>query len=120
MYSKKYINSDAGYSITPPPGYDGSRFGSRSDGRDDGFPPYNSPPQVYMPQKSKQKKADIPPKDEGDISDKTDEKKETIFPFLKEGIGQEELLIIALLIVLVSEKNISNELILMLGLLLCI
>lgn len=26
--------------LTPPPGYDGSRFRTRSDGRDDGYPPY--------------------------------------------------------------------------------
>ncbi len=39
---------------------------------------------------------------------------------MKNGIGQEELLLIALLIVLVGEKNVSPEIVLILALLLCI
>ncbi|MBQ5332681.1 MAG: hypothetical protein J6K92_05430 [Oscillospiraceae bacterium] len=130
MYSKKQMGyPQRGYSITPPPGYDGSRFRSRSDGRDDAFPPYDNPPQVYAPEKkggahvSSENSADNedifsfdhPPKSAIKVK-----KDESFFPFLKKGIGNEELIIIALLIVLISENNISSELVLMLGLLLCI
>ena len=34
---------DRGFTLTPPPGYDGSRFKTRSDGRDDAFPMYGDP-----------------------------------------------------------------------------
>ncbi len=41
--SQKYSPRASGFSapdtLTPPPGYDGSRFRRRSDGRDDSFPP---------------------------------------------------------------------------------
>ncbi len=128
MYSKKNSGMDSGdYIITPPPGYDGSRFGSRSDGRDDAFPPYDRPPQVYSPAKrnrqpSRQKDIVIEKEEKCDCEEHTEEKKDKsgFFPFLKNGITQEELLIIALLIVLVSEKKCTPELVLMLGLLLCI
>ena len=47
MYSKnKGMNirsEDRGFTLTPPPGYDGSRFKTRSDGRDDAFPMYGDP-----------------------------------------------------------------------------
>jgi hypothetical protein len=126
MYSKKNSVFDNGdYVITPPPGYDGSRFGSRSDGRDDAFPPYDKPPQVYSPARrnrscptDQEKKEEAVPCEIISVEDKKIQG--GLFPFLKKGIGQEELLIIALLIVLVTEREVSPELILMLGLLLCI
>lgn len=126
MYSKKNSVFDNGdYVITPPPGYDGSRFGSRSDGRDDAFPPYDKPPQVYSPaRRNKSCQPEQEPREESVSCEAVtlEEKKSQggLFPFLKKGVGQEELLIIALLIVLVTEKEVSPELILMLGLLLCI
>ena len=125
MYSKKQMGyPSGGYSITPPPGYDGSRFKSRSDGRDDAFPPYDKPARTYTAEKK--------PSDNDTRSSTYDdddvfsfdtpkaEKSNSIFPILKNGISNEELLIIALLIVLISENNISSELVLMLGLLLCL
>ncbi len=125
MYSKKNGVFEGGdYVITPPPGYDGSRFGSRSDGRDDAFPPYDKPPQIYSPARRnrppQQESATEECKEPAAICVEEKEKNIGLFPFLKKGIGQEELLIIALLIVIVMEKNASPELILMLGLLLCI
>ena len=42
MYSKYKGITDRDYSLTPPPGYDGSRFRRRSDGRDDSFPLYGN------------------------------------------------------------------------------
>lgn len=123
MYSKKYgtyMNGD--YTVTPPPGYDGSRFGSRSDGRDDSFPPYDTPPQVYAPDRrenNKKEQKECPTSCEHG-EDTKKEHENCFFPFMREKIGREELLIISLLIVLISENNISAELVLMLGLLLCI
>ena len=103
MYSRKNREE---YIITPPPGYDGSRFGSRSDGRDDSFPPYNKEGQMY----TKEEKTPC-----------EEPCKESHLPqVLKNRIGQEELLLIALLIVIVGEKSVSPEIILLLGLLLCI
>lgn len=112
MYSRKSREEYGDYIITPPPGYDGSRFGSRSDGRDDSFPPYDNQRQIYsQPAKSKS---------ETERENGEENKKSGLFPFLKKGIGQEELLLIALLIVLVGEKDISPEIVLILALLLCI
>lgn len=111
MYSRKTREEYGNYVITPPPGYDGSRFRSRSDGRDDSFPPYDSQTQIYS---RPAQKAEQP-------GEKHEENKNaSLFPFLKKGIGQEELLLIALLIVLVGEKDVSPEIVLILALLLCI
>lgn len=129
MYSKKTSGIGSGdYIITPPPGYDGSRFGSRSDGRDDAFPPYDRTPQIYSPKRSapsqqmKECEHSYECEKETDAACSSDKECEQggLFPFLKRGIGQEELLLIALLIVLVCEREVSPEIILMLGLLLCI
>lgn len=96
MYSRKTYEESGGYTITPPPGYDGSRFRRRSDGRDDSFPPYDtSPKKVEMPKK------------ENDTVAKA------------KVIGAEELLIVALIIALAGEETPCIELILMLALLLC-
>lgn len=96
MYSRKTYEESGGYTITPPPGYDGSRFRRRSDGRDDSFPPYDtSPKKVEMPKK------------ECDTVSKS------------KVIGAEELLIVALIIALAGEETPCIELILMLALLLC-
>ena len=111
MYSRKTREEYGDFIITPPPGYDGSRFGSRSDGRDDSFPPYDSQAQIYSQSDKKKEQT----------SDKHElNKSASLFPFLKKGIGQEELLLIALLIVLVGEKEVSPEIVLILALLLCI
>lgn len=91
MYSRKTFGESGSYCITPPPGYDGSRFRRRSDGRDDSFPPYDESPKE-PPRKEKEKKH----------------------------IGSEELLIVALIIALASEETPCIELILMLALLLCV
>ena len=96
MYSRKTYEESGGYTITPPPGYDGSRFRRRSDGRDDSFPPYDTSP----------KKVEIA-KNEPEVCTK------------KKVIGAEELLIVALIIALAGEEKPCIELILMLALLLC-
>ena len=96
MYSRKTYEESGGYTITPPPGYDGSRFRRRSDGRDDSFPPYDTSP----------KKVEIA-KNEPEVGTK------------KKVIGAEELLIVALIIALAGEEKPCIELILMLALLLC-
>ena len=96
MYSKKQMGyPSGGYSITPPPGYDGSRFKSRSDGRDDAFPPYDKPARTYTAEKK--------PSDNNTRSSTYDdddvfsfdtpkaEKSNSIFPILKNGISNEEL-----------------------------
>ncbi len=96
MYSRKTYEESGSYTITPPPGYDGSRFRRRSDGRDDNFPPYDAP--------AKKIESAAP-------REKTEERKKSI--------GAEELLIVALIIALASEDKPCIELILMLALLLC-
>ena len=111
MYSRRTREEYGDYIITPPPGYDGSRFGNRSDGRDDSFPPYDSQTQIYS-QSEKKKESTREKREEN--------KNVSLFPFLKKGIGQEELLLIALLIVLVGEKDVSPEIVIILALLLCI
>lgn len=112
MYSRKSRDNYGEYVITPPPGYDGSRFGYRSDGRDDSFPPYDKRGQMYVEPEEK--------KEESCKSEDVRAEQNRLFPFMKNGIGHEELLLIALLIVMVGEKNSSPELVLILGLLLCI
>lgn len=52
MYSKYKGITERDYSLTPPPGYDGSRFRRRSDGRDDAFPLYGG--DVERPPKQSQ------------------------------------------------------------------
>jgi len=120
MYSKKNREEYGEYIITPPPGYDGSRFGHRSDGRDDSFPPYDKQPQIYSqrPRKHSDEEQKCEHGEECGSCEKREEK--GLFPFMKKGIGQEELLLIALLIVLVGEKSVSPEIVLILALLLCI
>lgn len=128
MYSKKYMNTRrADYTITPPPGYDGSRFRSRSDGRDDAFPPYDAPPQIYRTDRQRSEAKEDESAEDITLELTTDNEASPsnsaphgFFPFLKDGIGQEELMIIALLIILLTEEKLSAETILMLGLLLCL
>ena len=96
MYSRKTYEESGGYTITPPPGYDGSRFRRRSDGRDDSFPPYDTTaPKISEPARSPEKRP------------------------TKAVIGAEELLIVALIIALAGEETPCIELILLLALLLC-
>ena len=96
MYSRKTYEESGGYTITPPPGYDGSRFRRRSDGRDDSFPPYDASPKRVETSK---RETEACPK--------------------RNVIGAEELLIVALIIALAGEEKPCIELILMLALLLC-
>ena len=153
MYSKNKGFSDKEYSLTPPPGYDGSRFGHRSDGRDDAFPlygqGYNSskrgkkPPYQHRPDPIAK---DAPPvcseeeecpceycsAEEEPITDDesecenapcpcSDAKSENkILSFLK-NLSGEELLLIALIILLMGDmQNGEAETVLILALLLCI
>ena len=121
MYSKNKGLTDRDYVLTPPPGYDGSRFRRRSDGRDDAFPLYCSPP----------KKADIIPEPcpefceceetfpEECNEEKPDNRENQILSFLQ-GIGGEELLLVALIILLSKDGKAGIETVLILALLLCI
>lgn len=124
MYSKRNsFERENSYIITPPPGYDGSRFGRRSDGRDDAFPPYDRPLQQQETEKrsctySRKKQ---PVKEAQDSSVQKERGADSDSLSLFHGVlGKEELLIIALLISLVGEKEATPELILILGLLLCV
>lgn len=123
---------------TPPPGYDGSRFRGRSDGRDDTFPLYESntaPRRIF--QSPAQENRHQEAKDEGiyceecscagecEEHEKTDCKEvksspmSILAPILK-SIGKEELLIIALIILLAGEHGKPDtDTILLLAILLC-
>ncbi|MBQ8475251.1 MAG: hypothetical protein IJ499_06290 [Clostridia bacterium] len=141
MYSKQNGNSrDEGYAITPPPGYDGSRFGRRSDGRDDAFPPYDAPASMYEKpaavytqkrQGRERRNTEIKAGNEqasysphishNHLREKNTGSMESgIMPFLRNAIGREELIIIALLLSFMGEKETDPEIILLLGLLLCV
>ena len=137
MYSKNKGLTDRDYTLTPPPGYDGSRFRRRSDGRDDAFPMYSEPPQRIR------KKPEPPPcplcddcpvtndgppescECQSDDSweekpcEKEAEKEKKLLSFLQ-GIGGEELLLIALIILLAKDGKAGIETVLILALLLCI
>lgn len=141
MYSKNKGFTYQQTILTPPPGYDGSRFRGRSDGRDDAFPLYETqsrPPKRILTKKSsvvsnndtygaeeeifeatersEQESCDPPalkdsPGDASPIS--------LLTPILK-NIGKEELIIIALIIILAGEREgIDIDTILLLALLLC-
>ena len=141
MYSKsKGMHSDE-YSLTPPPGYDGSRFRHRSDGRDDAFPMYPDPPQRYFRQRKQKAEYSAPPVYDEPSSDDTEpescdlrdeatlpcpipekEKKSSdgLLSFI-EGLRSEELLLIALTVLLcTTEGRQSLDTILILALLLCV
>ncbi len=164
MYSKYKGITDRDYSLTPPPGYDGSRFRRRSDGRDDTFPLYKndanpaSKPPKKDPLKCRAVTHDYA-KDDPLLSQNSDydltctddslcechqkenqccadcdrdeqpcphkvsevaEKSSGIMKFLQ-GLGNEEILLISLILLLAGGKSRSEtETILILTLLLCV
>ena len=137
MYSKNKGITGRDYIMTPPPGYDGSRFRHRSDGRDDAFLQHSRPLQI--PEKSR-----VPvceectecchtEKEESDFCESGDnqticeeclpdekEKKKTGFLSFFQSIGSEELLLIALILLLAKDDKAGIETVLILALLLCI
>lgn len=164
MYSKYKGITDRDYSLTPPPGYDGSRFRRRSDGRDDAFPMYGSDVERPMPQRQKDQVScrtathdyskDEPlsqsPEEctEQDSTDKSAEcfteeetcctqcaecdspchkdmgpssaKSSKVMSFLH-GLGNEEILLISLILLLAGGRNrAETDTILILALLLCV
>ena len=135
MYSKAKGMTRAD-SPVPPPGYDGSRFRKRSDGRDEAFLAAYTPPVRHSP--SAVKEAPLPPEPPAEEKDEVLEvpseviygekpaetaKKRIAAPTKKEislGIGNEELLLIALILILAGESGADTETVLLLTLLLCI
>jgi len=145
MYSKNNGITDRDYTLTPPPGYDGSRFRRRSDGRDDAFPLYGDRPQRDMTKRkdseSHEKCPDEPyldceDKDAENTSDcceqckarqeanesKAEAKadKSTALAAFTENLGGEELLLIALILILCRDSKAGIDTVLILALLLCI
>ena len=141
MYSKNKGFTYQPTILTPPPGYDGSRFRSRSDGRDDAFPLYENstrtpPGRVLTKKASGTINNDTDSTEKayealaGDVQtapmspvhkDNTGDASSLSFlaPILKR-IGKEELIIIALIIILAGEReNMDIDTILLLALLLC-
>ena len=139
MYSKNKGLTDREYILTPPPGYDGSRFRKRSDGRDDAFPMYSqhterirernipspcTPFQDYCANEEPTEYEECSCSADT-VSDtsctpcKSEEKEGGIISFLQ-GIGGEELLLIALIILLCNDNKAGIETILILALLLCV
>lgn len=141
MYSKNKGFTYQQTILTPPPGYDGSRFRGRSDGRDDAFPLYET--QSRTPKRILTKKSsgisnndmygaeeeiyEAPPESEQESCEPSSSNNSTgdaspislLAPILK-SIGKEELIIIALIIILAGEREgIDVDTILLLALLLC-
>ena len=148
MYSKAKGFTDRDLTLTPPPGYDGSRFRSRSDGRDDSFPPYREahhrkkagapsaegafPAACCEALPEEEKCCDAPSLDERAQSEqcpfcKVPEeccegggRENPISSFIK-GLGNEEILLIALIVLLSGNQSRQGlETVLILALLLCI
>lgn len=137
MYSKSKGLTDRGFTLTPPPGYDGSRFRKRSDGRDDAFPSYSqsniSPPPIQehieapieeQPPCIEEPEAPIcisePVCHINDRKKEKNEKENPLTAFLQ-SLKSEDILLIALIILLAgTDKNNGIETILILALLLCI
>ncbi len=137
MYSKHKGMTDRDYTLTPPPGYDGSRFRRRSDGRDDAFPLYGESPKRTAPQYDKPCCEKEEPEEEYICEDEEEvlspcqcceesppceeKPKESpgILSFLQ-SLGSEEVLLIALILLLANDAKAGIDTILMLALLLCI
>ena len=128
MYSKNKGLTDRDYVLTPPPGYDGSRFRRRSDGRDDAFPLYSEPPKRIMKRPEEHSCSFCEEPFEEDICEcpcpeipenQPCEKDSQLLSFLQ-GIGGEELLLVALVILLSKDSKAGIETVLILALLLCI
>ncbi|MBE6713807.1 MAG: hypothetical protein E7575_00790 [Ruminococcaceae bacterium] len=161
MYSKNKGLTDRDYPLTPPPGYDGSRFRRRSDGRDDAFPMYGEQPmsshgrkrrgqsseQLVCPYEEKAEelaessaeRAEAVSEDdcdcarEGQCTECPDEekkdkralceekKREGVLSSLIRSLGSEEVLLIALMVLLAGDSSREGmDTVLMLALLLCI
>lgn len=160
MYSRNKGITGRDIYLTPPPGYDGSRFRRRSDGRDDAYPLYgdgeksvhaphrpmqSSEPRTKHSRRPPPKKehcteefmsdapfndgsdkepeegCDCPFEDRSDPPDLKEESRSSSFvsEFLK-SLGSEELLLIALIILLAKDSNAGSDTVLLLALLLCI
>ncbi|MBQ4067480.1 MAG: hypothetical protein IJD22_07550 [Clostridia bacterium] len=150
MYSRNKGNTEREVYLTPPPGYDGSRFRKRSDGRDDAYPPYAEdevihPHRHYRSGAGSRARQGTSPVSNKPIYDKTAEEcscspssgeEETCSECrspseegngsratsfdLLKGLGSEELLLIALIILLAQSSNGGSDTVLILALLLCI
>jgi len=137
MYSKYKGNTQRDYSFMPPPGYDGSRFRRRSDGRDDTFPLYeevraeNTLREEYVEEEPCEAADEEVFEEYGDPfaeeeacsapAVQEDVKKESPLSALLSGLSREDILIIALIILLGYEKESAGiETVLILALLLCI
>lgn len=156
MYSRSKGMTGRDYHLTPPPGYDGSRFGTRSDGRDDAFPPYREERHLHHREESEHDRISVKSKEDHtehspsvqyetaeDLCDDltkeecaeclekdvcaearehppSESKPFSVSNFLKK-LGNEEILLIALIILLAgSQSNAQGDTLLILALLLCI
>lgn len=142
MYSRTKGNTSREYSLTPPPGYDGSRFRKRSDGRDDAFPLYREEPCPVFEKEHTCKSCEtceekealrLPcpdgPLDDGDCHtaepphipcNDHEDRSSPVLSFLK-GLGTEEILLISLIALLSGSRERSQmETVLILALLLCV
>lgn len=133
MYSKSKGMQYGEYTLTPPPGYDGSRFRRRSDGRDDAFPFYGEPKRRERPPKREAPPPLLPAEEECEPQkyeeedccpcECADDKKDEgsgLLSFIQ-GLPGEEILLIALIILLAgSEDRAGLDTVLILALLLCL
>lgn len=143
MYSKNKGMYTQDYALTPPPGYDGSRFRRRSDGRDDAFPIYPEQAHRYRQPKRPKEESPLPCQNEEDIyscnggcpeeeypcedrspaacslPEKEGKGDTGIISFI-EGLKSEELLLIALIVLLCTKDGGQGlDTVLILALLLC-
>ena len=157
MYSRNKGMTDRDFTLTPPPGYDGSRFRRRSDGRDDAYPLYSDRERrqdmqerprrghiTYQPEKKAPREEPCPlcdaseeqyvcsPEEEPSPEEckeqttpapleKSEKKSENgVISFLQ-SLGSEDILLIALIVLLAGgESRVGMETVLILALLLCI
>ena len=114
MYSKAKVIRERQDGMTPPPGYGGNRFRTEERECDDGFPKENCTSPCQKPEKNECREATLEEKCEEKASKCLDP-----LSFLK-NIDKEELLIIALIIILAGEKDrVGSDTLLLLILLLC-
>lgn len=137
MYSKYKGNTQKDYTFMPPPGYDGSRFRRRSDGRDDTFPLYeevrveNNIPDGDIEEElsdafHEESFEEYDDSLEGEepcpkLDSHEEEKKESGISALLSGLSREDILLIALIVLTgFSGEGAGIETVLILLLLLCI
>lgn len=134
MYSRSKGMTHTEPYLTPPPGYDGSRFRKRSDGRDEAFLAAYTPPPA--PKETARDSFEEPiccPKDEEppdvcpeseEIQCSDDEAGAAKGPPLRhrplQFLGEEELLLISLILILAGGNDANTDVVLLLSLLLCI